>query len=130
MVFLNKIIKGLFSSTQHQEYTYTPPRRYTPEEFVILEQERSGERWHGVLLYELSRLAHSTYRGKYVKVDKSNFLVLQYTSKSRKTQQYAQYVINENGKLEMLPHGYYQGQWRDSSDEFLEKANQDFSFKM
>lgn len=130
MSIINKILKGLFSSTQRQEYIYTPLRRYTPEEFVILEQERSGERWHGVLLSDLSKLAQSTYRGKYVKVDNSNFLVLHYTSKSRKTKQYAQYIINENGNLVMLPHEYYQGQWRDSSDEFLEKANHSFSFKM
>lgn len=49
-------------------------KRYTPEEFVILEQEHSGERWHGVPLSELSKLAQTVYHGKYVKVDQWGFL--------------------------------------------------------
>ena len=101
---------------------------YSPEEWTIHEQEMSGESWHGVPLCELSRLAQTTYRGKYVDVDGSNFLVLHYTSKSGKTKIRAQYSLDGDGHLVMLPHGYYPGQWRDSADEFVEKANQEFSF--
>lgn len=57
MGFLGDILKGLLldsSSGQHQNKTYEPPKRYTPEEYVIYEQEKSGERWYGVPLSELS----------------------------------------------------------------------------
>lgn len=73
MGIINNILKGLFSdssTSQHKRQAYEPPKCYTPEEFVILDQEQSGERWHGVPLSELSKLAQTTYRGRYVEVDR------------------------------------------------------------
>ncbi|MCD8294631.1 MAG: hypothetical protein LUE27_05255, partial [Clostridia bacterium] len=116
------------SSRQRQRPVYEPPKRYTPEEFVVLEQEQSGERWRGVPLSELSKVAQTTYRGRYVKVDQYGFLVFHYSSKSRKTSEYVQCTLGEDGLLKTMPHGYYPWQWRDSSDEFIEKANQQFVF--
>ncbi|MDD3219669.1 MAG: hypothetical protein PHR50_10915 [Lachnospiraceae bacterium] len=75
-------------------------------------------------LCELSRLAQTTYRGKYVKVDKYDFLVFYYSSNSGKTGQSVQCQLDESGQLKMMPHGYYPVQWRDSADEFVEKVNQ------
>ena len=116
-------------SSQRQRQVYDPPKRYTPEEFVIYEQEQSGEYWHGVPLSELSRLAQTTYRGRYVKVDQYGFLVFHYASNSGKTKQSIQCELGEDGLLRAMPHGYYPGQWRDSSDDFIEKANQEFVFR-
>lgn len=132
MGFVGDVLKEVLSNisaSQHQRNTYEPPKRYTPEEYVIYEQEQSGERWHNVPLCELSRLAQTTYRGKYVKVDKYGFLVFCYSSNSRKTSQSVQCELDENGQLKMMPHGYYPGQWRDSADEFVEKVNQQISFR-
>lgn len=103
-------------------------RKFSPEEFVIYEQENSGEEWHGVPLSELSKTAQKTYRGKYVKVDERGFLVFHYTSRSGKTRQSIQCKIDENGLLKAMPHGYYPGQRKDSSDDFIEMANQRFRF--
>lgn len=116
------------ASRQRHRPVYEPPKRYTPEEFVIYEQEQSGECWHGVPLSELSKLAQTTYRGRYVKVDQHGFLVFHYASNSRKTKQSIQCELGEDGLLRAMPHGYYPGQWRDSSDDFIEKANQEFVF--
>lgn len=132
MGLLGDILKGLLSNTTGQENTrrsYEPQKRYTPEEYVIYEQEQSGETWHGVPLSELSKVAQTTYRGKYVKVDQWNFLVFHYSSNSRKTSLSVQCELDENGQLKQMPRGYYPGQWRDSADEFVEKANQQFTFR-
>ena len=69
--FFKAFLSSDSSSQQRQGRTYEPPKRYTPEELVVLEQERSGERWHGVPLSELSKLAQTVYHGKYVKVELS-----------------------------------------------------------
>lgn len=131
MGILGDIFKGVFSdpSSQSRRQVYEPQRRFTPEEYVIYEQEQSGESWHGVPLSELSKLAQSTYRGRYVKVDQYNFLVFHYSSNSKKTRFSAQCELDENGRLRRLSHGYYPGQWRDSADDFVEKANQQFCFR-
>lgn len=132
MGLLGDIFKAILmdsSSQPRQRQTYEPPKRYTPEEFVILEQEQSGKRWHGVPLSELSKLAQTTYRGRYVKVDQYNFLVFHYASKSRKTQLSVQCDLDENSQLRRLLHNYYPGQWTDSADDFIRKANQQFSFR-
>lgn len=132
MVSLKDIFKGSrtgFPQNQRNQSLFAPPKHYSPEEFVIHEQEESGERWHGVPLSELSMMAQETYRGKYVKVDRSGVLEFYYSSNSRKTEQVAQYELGEDGLLKMLPHHYYSGQWRDSSNEFAEKANQHFTFR-
>ena len=86
MGLFGNILKGLLSdsTSSRQRRTYEPPRRYTPEEYVIYEQEQSGETWHGVPLCELSRLAQNTYRGRYCKVDQYGFLVFHYASNSKK----------------------------------------------
>ena len=120
--------KSNSSARQRRRPVYEAPQTYSPEEYVIYEQEQSGERWHGVPLSELSRLAQTTYRGRYVKVDKYGFLVFCYSSNSRKTRQSVQCELDENGLLRAMPHGYYPGQWRDSSDEFIEKVNQQYRF--
>ncbi len=133
MGILSRIFREIISdaavSQKRQRTVYEPPKRYTPEEYVIYEQEQSRQRWHGVSLSELSRLAQMTYRGKYCKSDKYDFLVFYYTSNSRKTSLSIQCELDENGQLRQIPHGYYSGQWRDSADEFVEKANQRFSFR-
>lgn len=98
-------------------------------QYVIYEQEQSGQRGHGVSLSKLSRLAQTTYRGKYCKIDKYDFLVFYYTSNSRKTSLSIQCELDENRQLRRIPRGYYLGQWHDSADEFVEKANQHFSFR-
>lgn len=124
--FLSAMLSGSASSNSQIDERSA---RYTPEEFVIFEQEQSGQKWHGVLLSDLSKLARQTFRGKYVKVDEYNFLVFYYSSKSRKTQQSAQCELDENGRIVWLPHRYYPGQWRDSADDFVELANQQFTFR-
>jgi hypothetical protein len=133
MGLFGDIFKALLSDSasqrQPQRRAYEPPKRYTPEEFVILEQEQSGETWHGVPLSELSKLAQETYRGRYVKVDQYNFLVFHYASKSRKTRLSVQCDLDENGQLRRLLHNYYPGQWTDSADDFVRKANQQFTFR-
>ena len=45
--FLSAMLSGSASSNSQIDER---PARYTPEEFVILEQEQSGQKWHGVLL--------------------------------------------------------------------------------
>ena len=131
MGIFGNIIKGLFSdsASQSQRRSYEPPKTYTPEEYVIYQQEQSGESWHGVPLCELSRVAQKTYRGRFCKVDQYDFLVFHYASNSRKTRLSAQCKIDENGRLTRLPHGYYPGQWKDSADDFVEIANQQFVFR-
>lgn len=132
MGLVGDLIKAIItnvSSVQSDKRNYEQPRRYSPEGFVVREQEQSGESWHGIPLSELSKLAQDTFRGRYVKVDAYGYLVFYYSSNSGKTGRSAQYKINESGQLEMIPHNYYPGQWRDSSDEFAEKANQIFSFE-
>lgn len=131
MGLLNNILKCLISesSSQQQQKIYEPQKRYTPEDFVIHEQEQSCERWHGVLLSDLSRLAQQTYRGKYVKVDKYDFLVFYYSSNSQKTSFSAQCTLDETGRLKRMPHGYYPGQVRDSADDFIERVNRQFVFE-
>ena len=116
-------------SRQRQRPVYDSQKSYTPEEFVIYEQEQSGECWHDVPLSELSKLAQTTYRGRYVKVDQYGFLVFHYTSNSGKTKQSIQCELSEDGLLRAMPHGYYPGQWRDSSDDFIEKVNQKYVFR-
>lgn len=130
MGLFGNILRGLLSDSMssRQKRTYEPPKRYTPEEYVIHEQEQSGETWNGVLLCELSRLAQNTYRGRYCKVDQYGFLVFYYASNSMKTRFSAQCELDENGQLRRLPHGYYPGQWRDSADDFVEVVNQKISF--
>lgn len=132
MGLLGNIFKAILSDSQsqpRQRQAYEPPKRYTPEEFVIYEQEQSGERWHGVPLSELSRLAQTVYHGKYVKVDQWGFLEVYYTSNSNKTRFHVQCDLDENGRLHRLTHNCYPGQWKDSTDDFIEKANQQFSFR-
>lgn len=74
MGFLKRVILDLLS-VWRQAQVYESEKNYTPEEYVIHEQEQSGESWHGVPLSELSKLAQQTYRGRYVTVDKYGFLV-------------------------------------------------------
>lgn len=131
MGLLGDVLRGLLSdstSERRQGRAYEPPKTYTPEEYVIYEQEQSGEEWHGVPLSELSRLAQTVYHGKSVSVDSSGFLVFNYTSNSGKTRFHAQCEIGDDGLLQRLPHNYYPGQWRDSADIFVEEANKQFVF--
>ncbi len=62
-------------------------------------------------------------------VDAYDFLVFHYASNSRKTHLAIQCELDENRLLKMVPHSYYPGQWRDSSDDFIEKVNQLFEFR-
>ena len=117
------------TSKQYIRRVYESPKKYTPEEYVIYEQEQSEESWHGVLLCELSKLAQETHRGRYVKIGKDDNLVFYYSSNSGKTKFYAYCKLNKDGRLALVPHDYYPGQWCDSSDEFVEKANQNFAFR-
>lgn len=131
MGLIEDVFRALGSSSsprRRQGHGYEPPKRYTLAELVILEQEQSGERWHGVPLSELSALAQTVYRGKSVSVDKYGFLVFHYTSNSGKTRFRAQCELGEDGRLRRLPHNYYPGQWKDSADDFVEMANQRFVF--
>lgn len=105
-----------------------PETKYTPEELVIHEQEESGEIWHDVQVSDLSRLAQMTYHGEFVRIDENDFLEYSFTSNSGKTKLSAQCYIDDDGHLVRTPHNYYPGQWRDSADDFVEKANQSFSF--
>lgn len=122
------LFKTDISSTHIKKQEINLHKCFSPEESVIYEQEQSNKQWHGVPLSELSKIAQTTYRGKYVTVDEYNFLVFHYSSKSRKTNFHVQCTLDENRELKQMPHGYYQGQHRDSSDEFIEKANKLFSF--
>ena len=102
------------------------PRFESAEEFTIYEQEQSGETWNGVPLSELSKLAQTVYRGRYVEVDEYGFLVFHYYSKSKKSFYRAQCELDENGHLRRRSASYYPNQWRDAADEFVYKANEDF----
>lgn len=106
-----------------------PSEGYSPEGYVIYEQERSGERWHGVPVSELSKLARQTYRGKFVKIDEYQFLVFYYSSKSKKTGCSVQCTLDENRQLKRMTRSYYPGQWKDSADDFIEIANRQFTFR-
>lgn len=132
MGIISRLIEKLFSdqtTRQQQKSVRERPRTYTGEEFAIMEQEQSGETWHGVPLSELSKLANSLYRGKYVSVDDNDYLVFYYTSKSGKTNYGARYKLDESKQLERLPHNYYHNQWRDIGDTFFELVKERFSFK-
>ncbi len=132
MGFIKDIAKLVLKdseSYQHQKQVYEPQKYYTPEEWVIHEQEESGKKWHGIPLSELSKLAQTVYHGKYVTVDEYDFLVFHYSSRADKKRFHAQCELDENGQLRRMPHNYYPGQWKDSADDFVEKANQYFSFK-
>ena len=124
-----KVILSDSPAKPRQSQTYEPQKRYTPEEYIIYEQEQSGERWQGVPLSELSKLAKTVYHGKYVKVDQWGFLEVYYTSNSNKTWLHVQCALDDNGRLHRLTSNYYPGQWNDSVDDFIEKANQQFIFK-
>ena len=52
-----------------------------------------------------------------------------YTSNSGKTKYSTQCEIDGNGQLSRMSYRYYPGQWRDSADTFVEKANQIFIFR-
>lgn len=121
--------RSSIGSSESNRHTYEPPKRYTPEEYVIIEQEQSGERWHGIPLSELSKLAQTVYHGNFVKVDQWGFLEVYYTSNSNKTRFHVQCNLDENGRLYRVMHNYYPGQWRDSAEDFIEKANQLFNFR-
>ena len=132
MGFLSNIMRSFVSdspSEQRQSRVYQPPRNLSHEEYVVFEQEQSGECWHGVPLCELSKLAQTVYHGKYVRVDQYQFLVFYFTSNADKTMFSVQCSLDENGQLRRLTHNYYPGQWADSADDFILKANQLFSFK-
>lgn len=58
---------------QRRRQPHEPAGNYTVEEYVIHEQGQSGERWHGVPLSELSKLAQTVYHGKYVKLEQDEF---------------------------------------------------------
>ena len=118
---------SLFSS-KPQRTGYEPSKRYTAEESVIYEQECSGERWHGVPLSELSHLARQIYHGKFVTVDKFNFLVFCFSSNSKKTIHRVQCGLDENRQLQRK-RGYYSNQWHDSADDFIKEANRLFDFR-
>lgn len=132
MGFLEEILKAFNSdspSQKRQRRIYEPPKKYTHEEYVIYEQEQSGEKWHGVPLIKLSKLAQTVRHGKYVLVDENNFLVVYYSSNKDKTVFHVQCNLDENKQLRRLTHNYYRGQWRDSANDFIEKANQMFTFR-
>ena len=129
MGFFFKARRSESPSQTTRTQTYERPKRYTYEELIIHEQEESGERWHGVPLSELSRLAQKVYHGKYVKVDEYGFLEVYYTSNSNKTTYHVQCDIDEDGLLDRLSHSHQYGQWKDSVDDFIEKANQQFTFR-
>ncbi len=76
-LFGNVVKKNSVASSfeQHHESAYESPKSYTLEDYVVYEQEQTGERWHGVPLSELSKLAQTTNRGMYVKADRYDFLV-------------------------------------------------------
>ena len=93
-----------------------------------LEQDQVDKCWHGVPIQDLSQLAQTTRHGKKVEIDKDGFLVFYYTSNSGKTRYHVQCTLNENNELVHMPIQYPSGQWHDSSDEFVEKANQTFTF--
>ena len=78
---------------------------------------------------ELSKVAQTVSHGKYVKVDKYGLLVFHYTSNSGKTKYSTECEIDGNGQLSRMSYRYYPGQWRDSADTFVEKANQIFIFR-
>lgn len=137
MGVLNNLLKNLISDSKlssddrhkyikNEEFT---KKSFTPEEWVIEEQKQTGKKWHGVELWKLSILAQDVYHGLYVDVDKFNILNIHFQSISRKTKRSVQCSVDKNGKLKRGPQGYYSGQWKDSADEFIEKANQKFVFK-
>lgn len=129
MGFWRDFLKVVFAEVpQRTDSRQATIRLYNPQEYRIFKQEQSGECWHGVALSELSKLAKNTYRGRYVTVDQYNFLVFHYTSNSGKSKYMAQCFVDENGKLAHCPQWYHSGQYRDSSDEFVEKANRQFVF--
>lgn len=116
------------TQTQSKKVSYGPTKRYTPEEYLVYEQEKSEKYWHGVPLCELTKLARTIYLGRHCRIDSSGFLVFCYTSKSGKTKFSAQCEVDINGRLRRLSHDYYPGQWRDAADDFVSKANEYFSF--
>ena len=124
-----KMLKSDAPSQPKQGQTYVPQKRYTLEELVIYEQEQSGEIWHGVPLFELSKIVQSVYHGKYAKVDEYGFLEVYYTSKSNKTTFHVQCNLDENKQLKRLTHNYYPGQCKDAADYFIEEANKQLTFR-
>ena len=132
MGLFGDIIRELFSDSSpqpRQSQTYRHQESHTPEEWFLIEQEEAGELWHGVPLYELSKLARWVYHGKYVKVDQYGFLEVFYTSNPNKTMHHTQCDIDEDGQLYRLTYNYYNEQWKDSADDFIEMANQQFTFR-
>lgn len=126
------VLRSLLSDSAPEQRRRQPHElagNYTVEEYVIHEQGQSGERWHGVPLSELSKLAQTVYHGKYVKVDQYGFLLFCFTSNSNKTNFRVQCDLDERGQLMRLSRNYYPGQWKDLADDFIAKANQAFTFQ-
>ena len=91
-------------------------------------QVRAERMWHGVPLRELAKLVDDIYHGQNVTVDEYGFLVVHFTSRSGKKTHHVQCSVDENGKLRRDTNYPYPGQYRDSADTFIEKANQIFTF--
>ncbi len=132
MSLFRKMIDGLLSNSSAQQRprkTNELPKTIRPGEYIIYEQEQSGETWHGVHLSELSRFVQENRLGKCVTVDEYGFLEFHYTSRSGKTRLHARCRLDENKQLTRLPHTYYHGQWTDSADTFVELVNEKFTFR-
>lgn len=85
--------------------------------------------WHGVSLSDLNSTAKEVRSRYFVKIDESDCLILHWTSNSGKTFYKTQCVIGIDGKLRRMPQGYYQNQWRDDADRFVEMVNKKFLFE-
>lgn len=118
MGVLTNILSGLFTNN-----SASVSKTATKTVEAVLE-----EMFGGVPLSKLNEIALSVYHGIKVTVDQYGFLVFHYTSNSGKTKYHPQIEINELGKLVSLC-GHYPGQWWSSTDEFVKRANEIFTFE-
>lgn len=86
------------------------------------------EYFHGVPLAELSDLAKTINKGIRCSLDNSGFLIFHYWTNRGNITVSAQNSVDENRKLYKLFSYHYPGQNWCPLDDFIEKANETFTF--
>ena len=91
---------------------------------IMIRQSRMGEKWHGVSVYELSELAGTLPRGRYVEV-KNDRLYFYYSRKITKLKKYVDFEWDERRK-EMKYVEYEYDNRNELADEFLKLVNEKY----
>jgi hypothetical protein len=117
---------SLLSTIRKIENAFAKQEKET-QEYISNNEETTEESFGGVPLSALVDLASGIYRGVSV-INDSGILDFIFTSRSGKKKRHAQYIVGDDGKLDMISNYYYENEYRNSADEFLHEANERFTF--